>query len=107
MSRPGGFDRLREDITFKTSPFVAGLKTDFISFGLMSFPLQEILVDVASYTFGMVARRVAATFVKNVLKPLATSLLSLVIVEFILEDFGLCSQGFLLGRHFLIAFHNF
>ena len=73
LSIPGDFDRFREDITFKTSPFVAGLKTNFISFGLMSFPFQEILADVASYTFGRVARRAAATFVKNVLKLLAIS----------------------------------
>ena len=63
LSRPGDFDRFMENVTFNTSPFVTGLKTNFISFGLIPFPLQEVLANVASYTFGRLARRVATTLV--------------------------------------------
>ena len=30
LSRPGDFDRFREEIIFKTSPFVTGLKKNFL-----------------------------------------------------------------------------
>ena len=63
LSRSGDVDCFRDNITSKTSPFVASLKTNFISIGLMSFPLQQIL---ALNTFGRGARRVDAMFVRNV-----------------------------------------
>ena len=106
LTGPGSFDIFREDSTFRISPFVTGLKTNLLSFGLMLSLLQAILANVALHAFGRVAPRVAATFIKNALKPFAISLLSLVIVDFIFKDFGLCSHGFLLGRKFLIAFHK-
>ena len=40
LSRPGDFDRFREEIIFKTSPFVTGLKKNFLPFGLMRFMLH-------------------------------------------------------------------
>ena len=54
LSRPGDFDHLRDDITFTTSPFVTGPKTNFLPIGFMQFLLQDILAKVASYIFGLV-----------------------------------------------------
>ena len=46
LYRPRDFDRFKEDTTFKTSPYVTGLRTNFISFGDIPFPLQDVLANV-------------------------------------------------------------